>query len=650
MWKLTRRMLVSVICCGCLWMVAGCPAADGEPDTNQHGVRQVRVIPIDFDQTTVIPSSVLRFGLRGTDRLVTGQARIRMQGVSGAGKEIEHVFDVEAQRKEAVGDLFLTLDAGVLWPLFQPSPRASFRGSMEIELRDEIGLLGRGLLEDVALEFETEFYPQVEPVRMGAVFANHAIEISGENFLRPEEGTTWAIVEEGYVHPAGGQRRSLAQKKLAVQWTGSRSQAVLALDPVVFGVQEAEFELDLRFENELQTGVVFEGNRQQGLSGSIQQTYIAALAIVRGSRGQKVGIIGRGFVPMEAESGYGMLLRYEGILTPEDSTRPALYLTGNSALDRVPDRVVREDLLEMSVWYHVEERTLSGFGAEPGVFRGTITPILFDAYGEQQGQSWEGEFTILPTLQVVYLKYLPAFSKALEKYGLENVERDIRDRILEVVRRDYAGVNIRFDEKEPADFLEYSTIELGGPDPSGNAAFGYDNTFNLGAKDTGNLYLSDYLGGLNVQSGTEYNNPYGGIFIESFSSFSPTLHPSSQYTSPHFDRIMKPFMPQLGGKAVLATEWPDGARAAQIQEAIWMVGNVIGNTVSHEIGHSLGMTFDPRDWEEPIHIFHNPVPEGCIMDSGEDRPFEQRAEIEGVGPARFSARNRQYLEVILPVR
>src|SRR5690606_18224013 len=162
------------------------------------------------------------------------------------------------------------------------------------------------------------------------------------------------------------------------------------------------------------------------------------------------------------------------------------------------------------------ERTLTGFGAEPGVFRGTITPILFDAYGEQQGQSWEGEFTILPTLQVVYLKYLPAFSKALEKYGLENVERDIRARILEVVRRDYAGVNIRFDEKEPADFLEYSTIELGGPDPSGNAAFGYDNTFNLGAKDTGNLYLSDYLGGLNVQSGTEYNNPYGGIFIESF--------------------------------------------------------------------------------------------------------------------------------------
>ena len=81
-------------------------------------------------------------------------------------------------------------------------------------------------------------------------------------------------------------------------------------------------------------------------------------------------------------------------------------------------------------------------------------------------------------------------------------------------------------------------------------------------------------------------------------------------------------MPKLGGKAVRATEWPEGSRSAEILEAVLMVGNVIGNTVSHEIGHSLGMTFDPRDWETPMNIFHNPVAQGCIMDSGEDRSFE----------------------------
>jgi len=90
-------------------------------------------------------------------------------------------------------------------------------------------------------------------------------------------------------------------------------------------------------------------------------------------------------------------------------------------------------------------------------------------------------------------------------------------------------------------------------------------------------------------------------------------------------------------------------RAAEIREAVLMVGNVIGNTVSHEIGHSLGMTFDPRDWETPMNIFHNPVAQGCIMDSGEDRSFEQRAEIGGVAPARFSDLNRSYLNKILPV-
>lgn len=646
--NIARTVLVLCIC-GVFSMLFTSCTAGSDDEAGMTGHRPVRVIPIEFDQQIVIPSSVLQFGLRGTERLVAGRARVRISGITAHGKEILQAFEVEAEREGAVGELFLRLDAAQLWPFVNPSPQAEFRGDIEIELSDEIGLFGRGELEGVELNFESEFHPTVAPIRMGALFANHAIEVQGENFLRPDEGTTWAIIESGFVRPSGGLPRSIAGKKLSIRWTGSRSRAVLLLDPAVFGVQTGEFELDLRFENELRTKRVFEGNRQDALNGTIQQSYIAALSTNSGSRGQKIGIIGRGFVPMGADDGFGMLLRYEGILTPTDSARPAQYLTGNDALERLADRVEREDRAEMSVWYDVKNRTLSGFGAEPGVFRGTITPILFDAFGEQRGIGWQGEFAIQPTLQVVYLKYLPSFSKGLEKYGLENVERDIRDRILEVVRRDYAGVHIRFQERLPDDFVEFSTIELGGPDPSGNSAFGYDNTYNQGAKDTGNLHLSDYLGGLNAQSGSEYNNPYGGIFIESFSSFSPMLHPKSKYTSPHFDRILKPFMPKLGGKAVRATEWPEGARAAEIREAILMVGNVVGNTVSHEIGHSLGMTFDPRDWETPMNIFHNPVAQGCIMDSGEDRSFEQRAEIGPEGPARFSELNREYLKRILPV-
>ena len=46
------------------------------------------------------------------------------------------------------------------------------------------------------------------------------------------------------------------------------------------------------------------------------------------------------------------------------------------------------------------------------------------------------------------------------------------------------------------------------------------------------------------------------------------------------------------------------------------------------------------------HLGDNP---GWIMDSGSARPFEERAEIDGAGPAVFSPQNRAYLEQILPL-
>ncbi|MBA2661754.1 MAG: hypothetical protein H0U74_05625 [Bradymonadaceae bacterium] len=609
----------------------------------------MRTIPIGFDLDVAVESSILSFRLHGTNRLVAEQAVVHIVGVSGTGGAIDSSFVVEAKREGDVGDMYLELPVRHIWSLFNPAPRDRFSGRFEIELVDSIGVLGRGHVEQVTLTLESRFHPRLERLVGGQVHVNQLIEVSGENFLRPEEGTTWALVERGSVRYSNSRQRDIAGTRIALVWNGSRTSAYLPIAPAVFGVEVAEFDADLRFENQLSTGVRFEGNRQDGFNGSILQSYIAALTPERGSRGQRIQMSGRGFVATSTDDGYGMLLRYEGTFTPSDRSQAVLQLTGAHALERVPDKVEREDSLEQSVWYAIQGRTLSGFGAQPGVFRGTITPLLVDAFGEQEGLAWQGDFTILSTKQVVYLKYLPAFSKGLEKYGLENVEREIRDRILEVVRRDYAGVNVRFGEDEPRDFIEFSTIELGGPDPSGNDAFGYDNTFNDDAKDTGNLYLSDYLGGLNAQSGAEFNNPYGGIFIESFSNFSPTLSPDTAYSSPEFDRILKPFMPLLAGRPVRATEWPAGARTEAIREAIWMVGNVVANTVSHEIGHSLGLTFYPEDWNQPTNVFHNSIPGDCIMDSGQDRSFEERAELGGRQPARFNERNLQYLKQILPL-
>src|SRR5690606_38649031 len=103
-----------------------------------------------------------------------------------------------------------------------------------------------------------------------------------------------------------------------------------------------------------------------------------------------------------------------------------------------PFRVVNEQLVEQDVAYGVDpvSNNLTGLGAVPGTFRGTITPYIYRGNEEQAGEPWTGSFEVLPTLQVVFVKYLPGFSRALSQYGLGEYEAEVRARVLEVLKRD----------------------------------------------------------------------------------------------------------------------------------------------------------------------------------------------------------------------
>jgi hypothetical protein len=634
--------------------ILSCASDDG-PNTTTNDRVTIPLI-INFDQDVAVTTSILTFELPGTERVVANSAEVVFVGADGLGNAVNVTeFIGKTERIGDQGSLLVKAHVDQLWSVLQPSPNAVFTGDIQIRLIDEIGVLGEGSLSGRRIDFKSLFPPTINPISGGAVFVNQRIEVSGENFLRPEEGQSIAKVS-GTLTLDDGNSRDINDEEIVIQWDGSRTRARLPLDPGLFGVQVGSFEGALVFENVLSSGARFAGNTQSAFRFDIQPTFLASLTPSAGSRGQRIGFNGRGFVANADNSRYyGMIFRFEGEFVLDSGTR--IDLTGDNALERAPDQVFSEEEAGMAVWYEIDGAKLTGLGAEPGSFDGTITPILFDAWGEQIGLSYGGAFRVLPTKQIVHIKYLPAFSKALEKFGVQNVEVDIRRRVQEVVSLAYEGIHVEFRETKPTDFVDFATIEIGGPDPSGGGKFGYDNTCNNSlrrCKDTDNLFLGDYLGGINAASANEFETPYGGVFIESFDYFSKILTPSNQDASDSFDDTLKPFMPTLGGDPVRGTEWPDGPRSEQIAQAIHMIGSVIGNTIAHEIGHSLGLAFFVLDrCTNPDNCepgpFHNTVDrENAMMDSGGDRPFEERAELDGLGPARFVEQNRKYLVEILP--
>lgn len=657
-----RSSLLLCALLGSASLLSGCPSG---PATTQNNRPAVQTLFATLDQEVVVPTSVLRLTLLGTERTVASKVLVRLEGTAGGDFEYEYesnTSDLEdptlVREGGDTGDLvaLVPVDQG-LWD--RVGGQGSFQGKIALTVVNVFGDdLAEAEIEDVSLTFQGAPTPNIAPLEGGDVYVGERVEVVGTGFLRPEEGQTYATITSGTLTTSDNQTRELTNERVPLLWGGSRTRAFFVLDPKVFGVRTGSFQGTLAFSNELRSGQSYSGNAQDGLQLDLQQSFISTLSSERGSRGEKILVNGRGMI--ETTGTVGMTLRFEGVFTPERSSAPEIDFRGDGAQERSPDRFLSDQQVELSVWYEVFEDggkpRLRGLGAEPGQFEGTITPVLFDGFGgEQVGLPWQGTFEVLPTTQVVYLKYLPRFSSGLDKYGLRNVETELRAKIREVAQAPYAGYNVEFRDTPPEDFVLFATVELSGPDPYGSGAFGYDNSFNGYAKDTDNLFLGDYIGGISVGSEREFDNPFGGIYIESFDYFSVKISSERNGGAPNegastdFDRILEPFMPALGGKAVAATEWPDGPRAAEIEEAIHMVGNVIGNTVAHEVGHSMGLAFYPSDRLRPGEVFHNKRPEdGALMDSGGDRPFDERANLNDVGAAEFNTRNKQYLGEILP--
>lgn len=517
----------------------------------------------------------------------------------------------------------------------------SFMGTVRVQV-DYSGGHSQGHTTEVIWALQETLQPRLDrfTATEGIVYLGSDVRGEGTGFLLEGEGETQLRLS-GTFTPEGGAD---------VPWSGSFAVSAGRRDllegpfPVeALGISPGVFTGDLAVVNVHADEREAPGNNLSGVAIELGRTFLLRVEPSEASRGQWIQFTGRGFVAGSARTA----VRIEGNFTERGGS--VTDLTGDNALEIFPE-VISGDVMRYVLRVTPDgQGGVGGLGAVAGTLQGAATPVVYYGADSEEGYPLENmTFIVGPQKQVVYMKYLPGFTDALREFGLRNVESHIRDRILEVVNRDYRtdqpdGINIEWRNSRPTDFLEYSVIEIGGEDPNNVGLIGLDNTMSQGGKDIDNLYFDDVVGGLNADAREEGHYAFGGVFVSSYLAFSPKSPEPMGIASPVFDEVFGPFMPSQGGAPVEAGEYPGGSRADKIGRAIHALGSMIGNTISHEIGHTLGLAAGPKD------LFHNLVPlDNQIMDAGFYRDFEERAEQNGRGPAVFTNENWDYLKRILP--
>ncbi|MEE2788313.1 MAG: hypothetical protein VX589_13300 [Myxococcota bacterium] len=292
-----------------------------------------------------------------------------------------------------------------------------------------------------------------------------------------------------------------------------------------------------------------------------------------------------------------------------------------------------------------------------GLISGEVTLRLARQDEEVRLPPQNVEFRIAPIRQIVHVIFTQGYRDALARFGLRAAEALISQRIIESAKAIYRGIGVEFRTEVPTDYRLYAEVEITGVDPNGIGLIGYDNT---PGKDVNNLRLYDRIGGANAQTQADNFPGYGGIFVESYFGFSmnpPLGIEGNPGASPLFDEVFDILRPDRGGQAASAAEISmvmarttgagcpslDDNRLDKISCAVFVLGNLLGGTMAHEVAHSLGLA-DPQG-----EGFHNPLNKPFhLMDSGFDRPFEERAHLVDASSEYFCQENFEYLQAILP--
>lgn len=535
-----------------------------------------------------------------------------------------------------------TVDAGLVADLVAAGQ--PFVGALTVSRR-VFGYSGKDTADlSVTLYGARNIAPSFDGLGGQQFWIGDPVDVLGQGMLTSGEGQTVLVWTGTFKTVSPPLQKSLQSVAVPLDAQG-RNTARFELSPSVFGVLPGVFSGSVHLENHVPSDPTIAPTQSAeigGVSLSLEPTLLTAFSPSVVRRGQKVQVTGRGFLAQDPVGESATLLVLDGTFLTEDGKE--VSYKGQDAMLLFPDTFDGNTGMEvvLRVTLDVDGKP-AGLGLVPGVFTGAAYPELFYGGESVVGQGLDFSIQVARQLQIVYVKYLPSFDQAFYDFGMYEVREQVKQKVLERCNRDYAAFNVQFVAERPDDFEEYSVVELSGEDPNGANLLGLDNTT---GKDNFNLRFNDVIGGKNAETEERGYYAYGGVFLKSFLLFSPSLgFARTQLASSRFDDIFGPFVPDLGGEPVEAGEAAGGERGAAIAEAVRVLGNLVGGTVVHEIGHSLGLAMVPGQEAEYHNIGDNP---GWIMDAGNYRPFDERAEIDGKGPEVFAPYDFDYLQQILP--
>ena len=479
----------------------------------------------------------------------------------------------------------------------------------------------------------------------GEQHRNDLAVLSGNGFISESEGEIVAHFVGTYTRDSGGATADVdARLPVTPVERGDRERGVIVLSTQIGGQQPGTFDGTVTLESTLRTG---QTSRSLAVASNMHfnPPELFSLEPLQASLGQLLTVRGVGFLGGSDRPGEATVLDVVGEFTPVNGTPEPFeesivlsYISGQELTFSIDTMI--EDARIVSVL----------FGHARGRFAGTATPVtLMTGEPSLAGQTIPFGFELGAVRQVVHVRFLQGFYGSLVRFGLSSAAPEIEARVEERMRGIFEGFNVdlRFGAA-PTDFAvtSYSVVEIGGPDPNGIGLFGYDNT---PGKDRFNVRLHDQIGGTNAETQADRAPGYGGVFVESFLYWSehpelpgdrPLGAPDPQ---PVFDETFDPVRAQPATRAE-AMGNGDAARNAAVRTAVNALGSIIGETTSHEIGHSLGMA---QPYGSPT-IYHNDFDgDGCIMDSGGDRPLGERMALPGFATTQWCYDHPEYLREIL---